>query len=217
MEYGNQTIPASRQVRVKSRTPHILFALYLVLFTALAVKPYSRAVWWAENLPIVLIVAGLALTFTKHRFSNTAYLMMSCLIYLHTIGGHFTFERVPFGLVTDLFGFERNHYDRIAHFSVGFYAYPVAELLLTKRWVSSRLVLFLFPVFTIFAVAAIYEIIEWLYAVLSDPEAGSAFLGSQGDIWDAQKDMLADGLGSLLAVALFWRLRRREMAALAGG
>jgi putative membrane protein len=156
-----------------------------------------------------LIVGTLVATARRFRFSNTAYVMMSVLVYLHTIGGHFTFERVPFGFVRDLFGFERNHYDRIAHFSVGFYAYPVAELCARKRLVASRLILFLFPVFTIFTVAAGYEIIEWLYAVSSDPAAGTAFLGSQGDAWDAQKDMLADGLGSLVATTLFFALQRR--------
>ena len=147
-------------------------------------------------------------------FSNTAYVLMSVLIYLHTIGGHFTFERVPFGFVTNLFGFTRNHYDRVAHFSVGFYAYGIAELLLKKKWVSSKLILFLFPVFSIFAVASIYEIIEWLYAVFSDPDAGSAFLGSQGDIWDAQKDMLADGLGAIIATVLFFVINKKEISKL---
>jgi putative membrane protein len=197
---------------MRERLPQVLLAGYLTLFAALAIAPYSRPVWWAENIPILLIVTGLTATFRRFRFSNTAYLMMSVLVYLHTIGGHFTFERVPFGFVTDLFGFERNHYDRIAHFSVGFYAYAVADLCVHKRWVSSRLVLWLFPIFSIFTVAAAYEIIEWLYAVLSDPEAGTAFLGSQGDLWDAQKDMLADGLGSIVATMLFFSLERERIA-----
>ena len=197
---------------MNQRLPHLLLGGYVVLFGALAIEPYSRAVWWAENIPIVLIVAGLAATFGRFRFSNMAYAMMSVLVYMHTIGGHYTFERVPFGFVTDLFGFERNHYDRIAHFSVGFYAYAVAELCVRKRWVASRLVVALFPVFAIFTVAAVYEIIEWLYAVSSDPTAGTAFLGSQGDIWDAQKDMLADGLGSIVATALFFAVERNQLS-----
>ena len=200
--------PSILALVMRDKFPHALLVGYLVLFTACAVAPYSRAVWWAENIPIVLIVAGLAATFRTFRFSNAAYALASVLVYMHTIGGHYTFERVPFGLVTDLFGFERNHYDRIAHFSVGFYAYGIAELCARKRSVSSALVLWLFPVFAIFTVAAVYEVIEWIYAVMSDPSAGTAFLGSQGDIWDAQKDMLADGLGGILATTLFFVLER---------
>lgn len=196
------------------RFPFLLLLAYIALFAFLAVKPYERSVWWAENLPIMLIVAGLAFTYRRFAFSNTAYVLMAFLVFLHTIGGHFTFERVPFDWFTELFGFERNHYDRIAHFTVGFYAYPLAELLLRRRLVLSRAVLYLFPVCFILAVAGVYEIFEWLYAVSADPEAGIAVLGSQGDVWDAQKDILADGLGSIAAIFLFAALNRREIRAL---
>jgi len=154
----------------------------------------------------------LAVTYRWFQFSNTAYLLMGFLIFLHTVGGHFTFERVPFGLVTDLFGFERNHYDRIAHFSVGFYAFPIIEFLWRKKLITSIWVLALFGIFAIFTVAAVYEIIEWWYAAAADPAAGAAFLGSQGDPWDAQKDMLADGLGAILAAAYFIITHRSKVA-----
>jgi putative membrane protein len=107
-----------------------------------------------------------------------AYVLMSVLLYMHTVGGHYTFERVPFGFVTNLFGFERNHYDRVAHFSVGFYAFAIAEALVRAKAVRSRLVLFLFPVFTIAFVAMGYELIEWWYAAAAGGTSGAAFLGS---------------------------------------
>lgn len=195
------THPPSRVPR--PLTPRLLLAAYIVIFAVLAISPYDRAVWVAENLPIVLIVALLAVTDRWTRLSTTAYLFMSVLVFMHTVGGHFTFERVPFGWVTELFSFERNHYDRIAHFSVGFYAYGIAELLERFRLTAKGWVAFLFAVFAIFTVASVYEIIEWLYAVLADPAAGTAFLGSQGDVWDAQKDMLADGLGAIVAAAIY--------------
>lgn len=194
-----------------SRWPLILLIAYLVEFTVLAIHPYSRDVWWAENIPIMLIVVVLVLTRPLFRFSNTAYTLMAVLVFLHTIGGHYTFERVPFEFVTNLFGFSRNHFDRIAHFSVGFYAWPIAEYVTRRRLSNSLMLTGLFAVFAIFTVAAGYEIIEWIYAVSADPAAGIAFLGSQGDIWDAQKDMLADGLGAIVAAAAFmlvaWRAR----------
>jgi putative membrane protein len=177
----------------------------------LAIHPHDRSVWLAENLPIVLIVAALVVSSKWFAFSPTAYLMMAVLVVLHTIGGHFTFERVPFDWVTDFFGFSRNHYDRMAHFSVGFYAYPLAELLLRRRLVASRCVLLMFPICFILSVAGVYEIFEWFYAVSADPAAGAAVLGSQGDVWDAQKDMLADGLGAVAALLLFYGRHHREM------
>ncbi len=129
--------------------------------------------------------------------------MMSVLPILHTIGGHYTFERVPFGLVTEFFDFERNHYDRLAHFSVGFYAFGIAELIQSRRLVNTAWILYLFPLFAIVTVAGLYEVFEWQYAISADESAGIAVLGSQGDIWDAQKDILADGLGALFALACF--------------
>jgi putative membrane protein len=190
--------------------PAALLGLYLVVFIACAIHPCDRAVWWAENLPIVLIVAAVAITWRWHQFSPLACLLMAVLVVMHTIGGHYTFERVPFCWVTDTFGFERNHYDRIAHFSVGFYAFPIAELILERRLVRSRWILVLFPLFAILSVAALYEIFEWQYAVMADEGAGHAVLGSQGDVWDAQKDMLADGLGAVFATALFYLVNRRR-------
>jgi putative membrane protein len=190
------------------KLPHLLLLAYLLQFTLLGIEPYDRAVWWAENIPILLIVLTLVITHRYFVFSNTAYLMMACLVFLHTIGGHYTFERVPFGFITDTFGFSRNHFDRVAHFTVGFYAYAAAELLLVRNMVASRIVLFMFPLSIIIAVAGSYEIFEWIYATTADGNAGHAVLGSQGDPWDAQKDILADTLGAVIALVLFYWLHR---------
>ena len=179
---------------------------YVVLFTILAFNPIDRATWFAENLTIWIITAVILILYVRNiRFSNLAYGLMFVLIYLHTIGGHWTFALVPFDYITNLFDFERNHIDRIAHFSVGFYAFAIAEWLYTKKLVAHRFLLFTYPVFTIAAIAMSYELIEWIYAASAAPEAGMAYLGSQGDIWDAQKDMLADTLGAIVATMLFLR------------
>jgi len=197
--------------------PLMLLALYGLVFTVCAISPYDRAVWWAENIPVLLIVSVLVLISRGFRFSNTSYVLMVIFIILHTIGGHYTFERVPFAAVSEFFGFERNHYDRVAHFSVGLYAYPIAEVLMVKRLVHTRWIIALFPVFAIAAVAGAYEILEWQYALNSDPTAGIAVLGSQGDIWDAQKDILADTLGALLAMVLFFVQHWDELKTLRAG
>jgi putative membrane protein len=196
---------------MKIKLPYVLLILYIIVFIALGINPYDRAVWFAENLPIMLIVLILAFTYKKYQFSNTAYILMSFLIFLHTIGGHYTFARVPFGFISELFGFERNHFDRMAHFTVGFFAFGFCEILLRKKLVNSKFVLLSFGILAILSVAAGYEIFEWQFAVLEDGEAGIEVLGSQGDIWDAQKDMLADGLGAVFATILFWLVNRKNI------
>lgn len=186
-----------------------LLAIYAVLFTALAIHPIDRATWFAENLTVWIILAIIVSLYAFGiRFSRTAYLMMFVLIYLHTIGGHYTFALVPFGWVTNLFGFHRNHFDRIAHFSVGFYAFAIAEWLAKRRLVANRFLLFTYPVFVIATIAMTYELVEWAYAAKAPPAEALAYLGSQGDVWDAQKDMLSDTLGALAATAFFFVLRK---------
>lgn len=186
--------------------PHALAAVFAVFFAVLAIEPFSRDVWVAEVIPVVIVVALLAVTFREFRFSNLAYTLMAVWIFWHTIGGHYTFANVPFGWVTETFGFERNHFDRVGHFSVGFYAYPLAEWVTRKRWCGPVLASF-FGVFFVMSVAAGYKIVEWWFAVVVGGGAGIEFLGVQGDVWDAQKDMLADTLGALAAIALFWVVR----------
>jgi putative membrane protein len=182
-----------------------LLGIYGALFLLLSVNPVDRATWFVENLTVWIILAVIiGLYFARIRFSRLAYALMFVLIYLHTIGGHWTFALVPFSWVTDFFGFSRNHFDRIAHFSVGFYAFAVGEWLWSKKLVANRFLLFTYPIFVIAAIAMTYELIEWIYAALADPEAGAAHVGSQGDIWDAQKDMLADTLGAIFATCVFF-------------
>ena len=187
----------------------ILLGIYFVVFLFLAVNPIDRPTWFVENLTVWILLAVILFLYVRQiRFSNTAYAFMFVLIYLHTIGGHYTFAEVPFGYVTDLFNFSRNHFDRIAHFSVGFYAFAIAEWLYTKELVKNKFLLFTYPVFAIATIAMSYELIEWIYAASTSPEAGLAYLGSQGDILDAQKDMLADTLGAFLATIVFFLIHK---------
>jgi putative membrane protein len=183
--------------------PRILFVLYLIVFSICAINPYVRDVWFAENAAVWVVIIPLVILYVKGvRFSNMAYIFMSIFIIMHTIGGHFTFERVPFDWFNNFFGFERNMYDRVAHYAVGFYALPMYEYLVTRKLVAKKIIAGLFALFTIVTVAAFYELFEWGYAVMSDPAAGIAVLGSQGDIWDAQKDMLCDTLGALTVLLI---------------
>ncbi|KLV05410.1 membrane protein [Photobacterium aquae] len=166
------------------------------------INPAFQAVWIAEIIPVAAIFLLLVVTYPKFRFSNMAYGLMSVWLIMHAIGAHYTFANVPFDWFNGFFDSGRNHFDRVAHYSIGFYAFPIAELLTRKRHCNPVLASFV-GLTSIMAVAAGYEIIEWWYAVLEGGDAGIEFLGSQGDIWDAQKDMLADTLGAITSLSLF--------------
>lgn len=186
----------------RRRFPAILAATFVVYFAALAVEPFSRTVWLAEIIPVVLIFGLLVLTYRRFPFSNTAYALMAIWLFWHTLGGHYTFSNVPFDWFNELIGSERNQFDRVGHFAVGLYAFAMAEWLLRRGhcryWLANA-----FSLLLIMGVAAAYEIVEWWYAVLEGGDAGIEFLGSQGDVWDAQKDMLADTLGAIFALLLY--------------
>ena len=187
----------------KKYFPHFLLVIYCALFIICAIQPYNRAVRFTENLPVVLAVVFLVCTFNKRKFSHSSYFLMSFWIILHTIGGHYTFELVPFESINQLFGWARNMYDRIAHFMIGVYAFPIMEYLWRSKAIQQKWLLYTFGICSILAIAGAYEIFEWRFAIIADPKAGLAVLGSQGDIRDAQKDMLMDTLGAILAIFLF--------------
>lgn len=185
-----------------------LFLAIVVIIIAVwsGLAPTDRAVWYAETLPIFVVFGLLLLTYSHFQFSAVAYILMSAWLILHLIGAKYTFAEVPFAWanqwLTPFLGEARNHFDRVAHYAIGFYSFPMAEWLLRKRKCGLGVALF-FSLFFIMAVAATYEIIEWQYAVREGGDAGIAFLGSQGDSWDAQKDMLADTLGAVTALLIY--------------
>mgnify|MGYP000135561427 CR=1 FL=1 len=127
---------------------------------------------------------------------------------MHTIGAHYTFEFVPFDWVTDFFGFTRNHYDRVAHFAIGFYAVPFAEYVLRKKIVPKFSTACVFALFFIMSLAALYEVIEWQFAIHFGGDEAESFLGSQGDYWDAQKDILADTLGAITSLFIWKYIKK---------
>lgn len=188
--------------------PHVLLGLYLILFTVCGIDPYTRAIWINENVPVVLFVIFLVITFKKFRFSNMSYFVIFIAAVTQTIWWHYTFSRVPFDDVSHFFWFERNMFDRVGHFALWLYAYPIAEYLSRKKIVKIHWMTYVIPVIAILAIASMYEITERLYTVYSSWENNSAFLGSQWDKWDSQADMLADWLGAIISVLLFWILAK---------
>ncbi len=205
--------------RIKNKLPQVLLGLYVILFIICAINPFNRAVWFVENIPVVIPVILLIFTYNKFQFSNISYFLMWFFISLHTIGGHYTFELVPFDFFNDLlskfnveflFPTGRNNFDRVGHFFVGVFAYPLAEFTYRKKYITNLFTAALFGIFALGFWGALYEAIEMIYAIKEGGEAGSAFLGSQGDVWDAQKDMLLDIYGAVVVSILFYFVWRKK-------
>lgn len=184
--------------------PLLLLGILCVLSVVSYIYSYDTQVWWTEFTSVAFLLLLLGLSYKKFKFSNMAYFILFLWAVLQLIGAQYTFERVPFDFVSDLFGFERNHYDRLAHFTIGCSSFLVSEFVYRKKFVCGKLMAICFGVIAIMALANAWELIEWIYAEIDGGSAGLAFLGSQGDIWDAQKDMLMDALGALLGGLLFY-------------
>lgn len=183
---------------IKKYFPHILLVIYVIEVVILGIHPYDRAVWYAENIPIMLYVLFFVVAYMRDvKLSNLAYFLAMILPFIHTIGGYYTFERVPFDWFNNFFGFERNMFDRVGHFTAGFSAYALAEYVLKYKKVNTHFWASFLGICFIGTLAMTYELIEWQYAVTQGGSNAADFLGSQGDIWDAQKDMLMDTLGAI--------------------
>lgn len=174
-----------------------------VLFAWSAFEPYGRGIWCVEAATAVAAYAVFAFFAANFKFSRTAYAIFCLWVAMQIVGAHYSFELVPFDWITNAIGASRNHYDRLAHFAVGLNAYAVAEYLYGRGIVNSMKSAAVFGVVAIMALANLWELIEWGCAEIDGGEVGAAFLGSQGDVWDAQKDMLADTLGALVGATLF--------------
>ncbi len=203
---------------LKEYFPHILLVLYIILATVLGFCVYDRGTWWAENLPVFIVVIWLILSFKKFRFSNISYLLMWTFLCYHTVGGHYSFALVPFDCGNQLlsmlnmdflFPEGRNNFDRLGHFMVWFFAYPVAELCYRKKWVNNIWAAIFIGVFALWFWWALYEVIETVFAVVAWWDAWADFLWSQWDVWDAQKDMLLDILwASLVSILFYFNFRK---------
>ena len=188
--------------------PVACLGVFLLVWTALAIKPLDRADWLLENMPVFLAVPLAVATFRRFRFSDAAYVQATIFALLHTLGSHYTYSEVPLGWwVAHATGATRNHYDRFVHFAFGLLMLrPIAELAL--RDVRGRVARVYLGVATVALWSVSYEAIEWLVARIADPAAGTAYLGTQGDEWDAQKDMALACLGGLIAALIDARRSR---------
>jgi putative membrane protein len=188
--------------------------LWLVAVWILAaINPLYPRDWLLENLLVIGCSALLLATYRRFQFSNVSYGLFTVFVSLHLVGSHYTYSETPFGFwMQDWFGFERNHFDRIVHFSFGLLiAYPMREILLRSSGLNKAWSYFI-TLNCILAFSAIYEVIEAITAVVVSPELGAAYLGTQGDEWDAQKDAGLAFLGSIVAMLITWAYSRTQHA-----
>lgn len=182
-----------------------LVSWLILLWIITAIYPLYPRDWLLENLLVFVSGILLTITYRQFQFSNFSYALFSVFMSLHLCGAHYTYSETPFGFwLQDWLGFGRNHYDRIVHFCFGFLlAYPFREILMRKAKVASTWSYFL-AVVGIMAFSSFYEVIEGLAAMIVSPELGSAYLGTQGDEWDAQKDSFLAFVGAIIAMLLNW-------------
>jgi putative membrane protein len=146
--------------------------------------------WMLENTLTILFLIFLVVTFRTYQFSDLSYLLIFVYLSLHVYGSKYTYAENPIGYwIKDLFDAQRNHYDRIVHFCFGFLlAYPMRELFL--KWLKYPIIVaWVLPVEVTLSISGFYELIEWAVADVFFQAQGQAYLGTQGDVWDAQKDI----------------------------
>jgi putative membrane protein len=192
--------------------------VFFVVLVWSAVDPKDRFTWFMEVLPA--LVALVVIVLTRRRYPLTP--MIYVLILLHAIilmvGGHYTYAEVPlFDRISELFGWQRNNYDKLAHFVQGFVPAMVArEILIRQAVINGRGWMNFLIVSFCLAVSAFYEFIEW-WAALVNGDAAEAFLGTQGYVWDTQSDMLLAMLGAITALLLLARRHDAQLQKLAAG
>lgn len=195
----------------------VLLAATLVALVASGIAPHDRLTWalevsWvAVALPLLIV--------TRRHFPLTPLLYR--LLFLHALililGGYYTYARVPLGFwAADLFGFTRNHYDRLGHVAQGFIPAILArEILVRRSPLAGSRWLPILVVCICLAFSAFFELIEWSSALVLGADA-AAYLATQGDPWDTQADMLCALLGAIAALALLSRLHDRQLRRLTG-
>ena len=198
------------KVPLKQNIYLILFlVLFLIVWTSSLIGTTDLSNWILENTLVFLFLGFLILTYKKYQFSDLSYLLICVYLCLHVYGSQYTYAENPFGYwLQDVFDTSRNHYDRIVHYSFGFLlAYPMRELFLSwlkyPTWVS-----WVLPIEITLSISAFYELIEWAVADVFFKAQGAAYLGTQGDMWDAQKDIFLATIGAIIATTIISGIKK---------
>jgi putative membrane protein len=187
----------------------IFGVIFLVCWiTTLIVTP-DLANWITENVLTFLLLVGISVSYSKFKFSDLSYTLVFVYVLLHIYGATYTYAENPFGYwLKDVLDLQRNHYDRIVHFSFGLLlTYPMRDYFLNWfKWPAW--VCWVLPIEITMSFSGLYEIIEWLVADVFFPAEGIAYLGTQGDVWDAQKDMILAFSGAVMSMLLSFTVKR---------
>jgi len=177
-----------------------------------AVYPHDYFTWILEVFPAIIGIIVLAISFQKFRFTYLTYVLILLHCYILFIGGHFTYAEVPlFNWIKDVFHLARNDYDKVGHFAQGFVpAMIVRELFIQKQIVKPGGWIAFLTIMVCGAISALYELLEWFVAITSG-QSSDAFLGTQGDIWDTQSDMLFAFIGASCMLLFFSRIQNRNI------
>jgi len=186
-----------------NRLQQALALWYSAFWILTGISPVDRRDWLLENFLVVLSAIILIVTYRRFPLSDVSYVLITVFMTLHSIGAHYTYAQVPLGdWVKATFHQTRNHYDRLVHFSFGLMlAYPAREVFLRIANAKGFWAYYL-PLDVTLALSAMYEIMESWFAQIIGPGLGDAWLGTQGDIWDAQKDMTAALTGAILCMGI---------------
>lgn len=187
----------------RNRLVQGLLAWYLLFWIWMAISPVDRDDWLLENILAVTAVAVLIVTARRFQFSDLSYVLITVFLTVHAVGAHYTYAKVPFGFwLQDFVNAGRNPFDRLVHLSYGLLlAYPIREVLVRLVGVRGAWS-YVLPVSATLAQSALFELIEAVAATMVSPELGAAYLGTQGDEWDAQKDMAAALTGAILMMLI---------------
>jgi putative membrane protein len=197
------------------RLPLALLGVLLAICVATGwAPPAGRQNWALEVGPGLLLVAWMVIAHRRFPLSHLVYVGTFLHVLVLVYGGYYTYARTPLGdWAKESFGWSRNHYDRVGHFALGFFpALLTREILLRKTALRPGGWLAFLAGSVVFAIGAFWELVEWWTTLIVAGDVGPAFLGSQGDVWDAQWDMLWVGIGAVVALALLGRVHDRSIA-----
>ncbi|HTI44121.1 MAG TPA: DUF2238 domain-containing protein [Vicinamibacterales bacterium] len=201
---------------MRSREPAALLVVGFVLLVWSGIRPFDQTTWILEVFPIFVAVPLLLATARRFPLTALAYRLIFVHALILMLGGHYSYAKVPLGFwMQDLFGFSRNHYDRIGHFAQGFVPAIIArEILIRRSPLQVGKWLFFIVLCVCLAISACYEFIEWWSALIGG-SAAEAFLGTQGDPFDTQADMFMALIGATAAQLVLSRLHDRQIANIA--
>ncbi|MEH7438466.1 DUF2238 domain-containing protein [Neobacillus drentensis] len=195
---------------------HRLMIVFLLLFSTVliwsAIHPSDRFTWWLEVIPALIGVLILLFTYRFFTFTTLVYFLVLIHSSILFIGGHYTYAEMPlFNWFKDIWGLDRNYYDRLGHFAQGFIpAIIIRELLIRTSPLKNSKWLPITVVSMCLAISAVYELVEFFVAVLTG-EAAEAFLGTQGDVWDTQLDMLLALIGAIISYITLCKTHSQQL------